>query len=602
MALVGAAVITLVVGLRPEPASQSTSVVQSPSVARIRPPTFAGELPAVLSADDAQRYAQAFELQAIGAVTRADKVLARIEDKLILSHVMADRYLRQKRPRYRDLAAWLRTNRGHPDAGRIYRLARQIKPKRTRSPARPRVARGTIGAERFPPAPYASRKNLTRKQRRQVTRLKRIMRNNLKRGFVTKTERMLAWGNVKRLFDRFEFDQARANVAAAWYYQGKDKKAYKLASVSIARSGDRLPISHWTAGLSAWRMKRYEQCARHFITLANAPGISGWIVAGGAYWAARAYKKLGRSDETRAWLKKAADHPQTLYGVLARSRLGMPLAFEAEPAPLDADAIEAIAAVSPGRRALALIEIGQSHRAEQELLGFRGWRLAGLSDSLLSLARHAALPSLGLKLSKRLAERDGEGGKTRHLPISSFPVPPWGADREGKIDRALLFAFMRQESDFNTFARSHVGARGLMQIMPGTARELTRRRIRARDLYDPELSVELGQRYLTQLLSHRAVRGNLLRLIASYNSGPGNVNYWRKKMMKFGNDPLLYIETLPSLETRLFVRRVLTNLWLYRHRFGQSAPSLDAMLKGEFPNYKRLDAAANLRVSLQDAS
>ena len=80
------------------------------------------------------------------------------------------------------------------------------------------------------------------------------------------------------------------------------------------------------------------------------------------------------------------------------------------------------------------------------------------------------------------------------------------------------------------------------------------------------------------------------------------MNYWRKKMMKFGNDPLLYIETLPSLETRLFVRRVLTNLWLYRHRFGQSAPSLDAMLKGEFPKYKRLDAAANLRVSLQDAS
>ena len=98
------------------------------------------------------------------------------------------------------------------------------------------------------------------------------------------------------------------------------------------------------------------------------------------------------------------------------------------------------------------------------------------------------------------------------------------------------------------------------------------------------------------------MRGNLLRLIAAYNSGPGNVNYWRNKMMKFGNDPLLYIETLPSLETRLFVRRVLTNLWIYRHRFGQSAPSLEAMIVGKFPKYKRLDTEGSARVSRRDAS
>ncbi len=560
------------------------------------------ELPSVLSPADARRYAQAFDLQAVGADKRADKVVKRIDDKLVLSHVLADRYLRQKRPRYRELANWLRRHRRHPDASRIYRLARQIRPKRVRAPARPIASRKSIGAEPFPPPPYASRKNLTRKQRRKVSRLKRSMRIYLKRGFVTKTERMLSRKDVSRLFDRFELDQARSNVAAAWYYQGRDRKAYKLATLALARSGEKLPITHWTAGLSAWRMKRYQQSARHFVSLAKAPGISGWSTAGGAYWAARSYEKVGRTGDMRDWLKRAADFPQTLYGVMARTRLGLPVTFDQEPAPLDPETVGAISKVPAGKRALALIEAGQSHRAEQEFLSFAGWREPGMAEALLSLARHDGLPSLALKLSKRLAERDKSRGATPRMPVSLFPIPPWGADGDDRIDRALLFAFMRQESEFNTFARSHVGARGLMQIMPETANYLTRKKIRARDLYDPDLSVELGRRYLSELLDHHAVRGNLLRLIAAYNGGPGNVNYWRKKMMKFGDDPLLYIETLPMLETRLFVRRVLTNLWIYRHRLEQPAPSLEAMIEGRFPKYQGQDADGPVRVSLGDAS
>ncbi len=617
--LVGGVALIAATALLPEPSPLSTaaspvvpetpplvlksalSIVESPPVSS-EPVSRSADLPNVLSPADAARYAQAFDLQAIGASARADKVVRRIDDKLLQSHILADRYIRQARPRYSDLTKWLRQHRSHPDAPRIYQLARQYRPKKVRAPVRPIALRKSIAAEQYPPPPYSSRKNLTRKQRQKVNRLKRSMRIYLRRGFVTKTERMLSRKDVKRLFDRFEMDQARTNVAAAWYYQGRDRKAYKLATLALARSGDKLPISHWTAGLSAWRMKRYEQSARHFVTLANAPGISVWSIAGGAYWAARAYEKLGRDDDMRGLLKRAAAHPHTLYGVMARTRLGIPLNFDRRPLPLDADSLRAISAVPAGRRALALIEAGQSQRGEQELLAFEGWRAPGMAEALLSLAQHDRLPSLSLKLSKRLAELDKRRDSTEQLSVSMFPIPPWSTDTDGRIDRALLFGFMRQESDFNTFARSHVGARGLMQIMPATAKHLTRKNIRARDLYDPELSVELGQRYLIELLDHRAVRGNLLRLIAAYNSGPGNVNYWRKKMMKFGKDPLLYIETLPSLETRLFVRRVLSNLWIYRLRFGQPAPSLEAMIEGKFPKYQRLDTESSVLISRRDAS
>ena len=285
IALVGGVALIAATALLPESPPSSTesppSIPESPSL-HPESPALSADLPSVLSPADAERYAQAFALQAIGAGARAEKVVRRIDDKLVLSHVLADRYLRQARPSYRDLTNWLRQHRSHLDAPRIYRLARQYRPKRVRAPARPIVVRKSIGAERFPPPPYSSRKNLTSKQRRKVNRLKRSMRIYLRRGFVTKTERMLSRKDVKRLFDRFELDQARANVAAAWYYQGRDRKAYKLAILALARSGDKLPISHWTAGLSAWRMKHYEQCARHFVTLAKTHGISMWSTAGAA--------------------------------------------------------------------------------------------------------------------------------------------------------------------------------------------------------------------------------------------------------------------------------------------------------------------------------
>ena len=85
------------------------------------------------------------------------------------------------------------------------------------------------------------------------------------------------------------------------------------------------------------------------------------------------------------------------------------------------------------------------------------------------------------------------------------------------------------------------------------------------------------------------MQDDLLRVIAAYNSGPGNIGYWARKRIKHGQDPLLFVEAIPNLETRLFVRRVLANLWIYRRRLGQSAPSLEALAAGQFPRYSPID-------------
>lgn len=91
------------------------------------------------------------------------------------------------------------------------------------------------------------------------------------------------------------------------------------------------------------------------------------------------------------------------------------------------------------------------------------------------------------------------------------------------------------------------------------------------------------------------MKNDLIRLIAGYNSGPGNIGYWARKRIKHNMDPLMFIEAIPNLETRLFVRRVLANLWIYRHRLEQNTPSLEAMSAGQFPRYRPIDGERGRR-------
>ncbi len=160
------------------------------------------------------------------------------------------------------------------------------------------------------------------------------------------------------------------------------------------------------------------------------------------------------------------------------------------------------------------------------------------------------------------------------------------------MDRALIYAFIRQESSFDPRAKSPDGARGLMQLMPRTASSLDKRKKftgrRRNLLYDPALNLALGQRYLERLLNSRRVEGDLLRLSVAYNAGPGNLGKWELQM-RHDNDPLMFVEILPSLESRLFVERVMANLWIYRLRLGQPTPTLSALASDRWPRYEALD-------------
>ena len=293
------------------PASKQGEVAAVPAPLRLG----SSNLPVILSNRDAQLYRETFALQEKGKWRAADKRIRQLSDKRLIGHLLAQRYLHPTayRSKYEELRDWMAHYADHPDAKRIYKLALKRRPKSYKYPKRPVVHRSrlvapAVAAEK----PYRSTKRLSKKDRRRAAQLKRQIRRNVLRTRLTITEKLLAGSKAKRLLDRVERDQGYTKVAAAWFYYGRDKRAFELAAGAAGRSGMQVPLAHWIAGLSAWRLGRIEVAARHFENLARSEKASGWNVTSGAYWAARAHLRLRNPAQMSRWLDPAAQFPRTL--------------------------------------------------------------------------------------------------------------------------------------------------------------------------------------------------------------------------------------------------------------------------------------------------
>jgi soluble lytic murein transglycosylase-like protein len=354
------------------------------------------------------------------------------------------------------------------------------------------------------------------------------------------------------------------------------------------RETELTPVAHWEAGLGAWRGNRMAEAREHFETLARVAPASSWLRSAGAFWAARVAQRLHRRDHFSHWLRAAAEQPRTFYGVIARRLLGVDsdLDFAVEPfTALDARVVTSLGA---GRRALGLIQIEQRPRAAEELRALASGNSPALLQSLAGVADRAELPALSLQLANTLAEADG-----RTHDRVFYPLPRWTPKDGFTVDRALLFALMRQESLFVPRTTSGAGAEGLMQLMPATAHEMAERKGVSIDehgaLADPELNLTLAQEYVRVLLGDPRVKNNLLLFALAYNRGPNAAQRLQPLAEECRKDPLLFLESVPSQETRTFTKHVLTNYWIYRHRLDQPTRDLDALAHGKWPTYIAYD-------------
>ena len=346
------------------------------------------------------------------------------------------------------------------------------------------------------------------------------------------------------------------------------------------------PPSRYTAGLRAWRNRDFSTAAQDFESVARS-SVGGWYVAAGAFWAARTHLVMRQPEQVDPWLEIAANQPRTFYGLLAHRMLDEDdSGTQFGPQPVSEKEENLLKALPGGRRALALVQIGETDRAEAELRALAVKASAARANAIVALADITQMPGLCMELGPRVSD-------VRRRVDALYPVPRW-RPREGyTIDRALMFALMMQESNFDAEAESGSGAAGLMQLMPQTAREVARNSgIRLRhisDLVDPELNLSLGQQFVRQLLSHQDVHGNLILMLAAYNGGSAPLERWHNAP-QYRDDPLLFVESLPRQETRLYVERVLTNMWIYRERLRQPAPDLDELAENHWPIYVSLNS------------
>ncbi|MEQ8194207.1 MAG: lytic transglycosylase domain-containing protein [Rhodospirillales bacterium] len=369
----------------------------------------------------------------------------------------------------------------------------------------------------------------------------------------------------------------RAILARTSLQRGFITQAYRVADGTGHKKGSKYAESEWLAGWIALRfLKDFKIAKMHFTRMfahVNYP-VSR---ARAAYWAARAAEAMSDKKEAAKWFQTAAKYPTAYYGQLALARLPKQhrqLSLPPEP-QVDKKTIHAYAEHELVRAVRLLIQIGRKDHVRPFVMAL--YRMKNTPEwraMTAALARIYDRPDIAIRVAKRSLREDG-----RILVESGYPqlIPPAPLRNGGAhtLEVPLVLAVIRQESAFNPEALSHAGARGLMQLMPGTASRLAKQMklaySRGRLTADPDYNLKLGQTYLLSMIEE--FDGSYIMAVAAYNAGPSRVKRWIKE----NGDPrakdvdvIDWIEMIPFNETRNYVQRVMENLQIYRHRLAKT--------------------------------
>lgn len=500
--------------------------------------------PTALSSSDRLSYTTAFD-----ALRRGDLELARAsarqaQDRILLGQVEFERLFHPTHvATYDELAAWLETYSDLPMAQRVYTLAMRRIPDGAPEPKRPG--------------------------------------NLLERTWASVTGASANDGGVTDPAKAARVALNNDDLAGAWR--------------TGAEMGD-----WWSAGLAAWRLNEFSDAFRAFERVAQDPTEDPWVRAGAAFWTARAAARSGRQDRVIEHLRLAARWPATFYGQVALRQLGEepvienmgPRAYGAtlqraslapEPTGVDARELNAfIRSDETARRTVALYEVGRRNEAEEAAR--TGMKSAG-DDG----ARR-----LWAGLYRTVAPNRAAQADAARIDATRYPMPDLQPEGGFTIEKALVYAIARKETDFNATARSGAGAYGMMQVMPATAAYMTGDQSYTRSperLFVPATNLKLGQDYVNRLLQIESFQGDLLKAVASYNAGPGPMLAAVRKLGPDA-DPLLLIETIDVPQAREYVEKVVAAYWIYQRMLGAPLNTLDAVASGAKAVPIRLDYVA----------
>lgn len=365
------------------------------------------------------------------------------------------------------------------------------------------------------------------------------------------------------------WDERNIAVRAA-FKAGQYETAYRLAAPHGLSSGGDFADAEWTAGwISLRHLNEPERAAAHFVALRE--GVSTPIsLARADYWYGRALSAMGEDARADEAYQAAAIHNYTYYGQLAAERVSQTdLVLPTTPQPTEAEREEFV-----NRdliKAMQLLgEAGERGLFRQFSYHIDDQLQTPTEQLLLAeIANHFQSPEVGV--------RGAKAGLGRGIiaPEAAYPIVSYPLQREVQVENALVLALSRQESELNPRAISHADARGLMQMLPSTAREQARREglpyRRSWLTDDPGYNMTLGASHLDDLLER--FNGSYIMTAAAYNAGASRPARW---VNEYGDprkgeiDPVDWVEFIPFSETRNYVQRVLENVQVYRQRLSEN--------------------------------
>ena len=375
-------------------------------------------------------------------------------------------------------------------------------------------------------------------------------------------------------------------VAWSYYIENDDAAAKRVAAEAQLAGGDWGTQAAWVRGLASWRLREYAAAFEAFDYVSRS-AVNDDLKAAGLFWGARAAMAIKQPQFFQSKMQKAAQLPETFYGILASETLGMvPLASKAaKVAKLDWASLKD---QENAALAVGLAEIGQNKLADEALRHQARIGDARQHANLAQLAGALNLASTQFWLGHYGPSRDQSNAMAR------YPMPNWEPSVGWRVTPALVYAHTLQESNFRTDVISPAGARGLMQVRPGTAQDMARARgaaFTASELDRPSVNLEYGQSYLEKLRDMPATGGLLPKVIAAYNAGPSPLVRWNSEIRDNG-DPLLFIESIPYWETRGYVSIILRNYWIYEMREKKASGSLKGLAQYMWPKFP--DANGNV--------
>ena len=546
----------------------------------------------IFNDEDAAIYAQIFILQDREKIDAAKKLENKLTDKFLMNEVLYQRYVSKTyHTRGNELQSWMNKYYDMPGAERLAKMAK-IKKASVRKPVTPSIVTGKEYIESAQSETWTV-KTYNDKTTKNINKFKKAIRS----GSSKTARRILEDKSFKSKLSDSDYGRLSGRLSFLYYTNGEYELAKKWGFVAADAKSE---YGLWSMGLLYFKEQKYTEAQKYFSQILDLTQINNARKTEAAFWAGRCADINNENADARRYWKIAAAHPMSFYGALASTMLGSAPEYEFFDQECSDEDIVTLREDKYGKKALALIQVGRKDRAEQYL---KYLVTAKSSDKMLHAVNAVSslygLPSVSILVSGVMRDRGILEINDDIIYSAQYPLPNWEPMGGWSIDRALLLAITKQESGFKPTAKSGVGANGVMQLMPKTAKLVARKnsvKMSDIDMSNPEHNMFLGQQYIVDLLQQPLVQNNIIKMLIAYNAGIGNLAKFEKSFET--KDPLLYIESFPAYETRSYIKRVMSNLWLYRARLNQPLTALQELADGQWPLYNSEDEYVQNRLSI----